>query len=116
MVVGLGFGDAVIRHPCGHALEHEPAQPRVPGHCRVEVEQDAAGRERIVNRAVQLGLGAEVVNVVQRQRGDDGIGGGQRVEEAAHVEADPVAEAGQPAAPLVEHVRVDVEQRDPHTG
>jgi hypothetical protein len=47
--------------------------------------------------------------VVQRQRGDDRVRGGQRIQEAALLKRDSIPVADQPPAGLAEHVRVDVE-------
>jgi hypothetical protein len=74
----LGLGDAVVRHPRRHAVEHERGQERVVGHGGVEVEEHPAGRERLVNRAVERRLRLEVVDVVQRKRGDHRVRCGQR--------------------------------------
>jgi hypothetical protein len=56
------------------------------------------------------------VNVVQRQAGDHGLGGRQRIQEAALVIGDAIREWGKPTAGLAEHVRVDVKHRDTNAG
>ncbi len=116
MAVGLGGGHAVrlqVRAPLG-----EHARPR--GTVRVDAgvgdQQQAAGRERLVDPRVQRALGVEVVDVVQRQRGDDGVARRQRVVERGVAELDPITVMREARARDVEHRGVDVDQADPRRG
>jgi hypothetical protein len=68
-------------------VEDEGVESRILGDGGVEVEQRPAGRERVANRAVERSLGTKVMHVVQCQGGDDGVRGGQRVQEAAVLNA-----------------------------
>jgi hypothetical protein len=49
------------------------------------------------------------MDVVQRQRGDDGVRGRQRLEEARLLERDSIPVAGQPPTGLAEHLGIDIE-------
>jgi hypothetical protein len=59
-----------------------------------EAQEHPTARERRVGRAAQLGLAVKVVDVVQRQRRHNGIGRGQRVQQAFLLDGHAIAEPG----------------------
>jgi hypothetical protein len=76
------------------------------------LRKHASRRQRVADRAVEVGLGAKVMNVVQCQRGHHSIGDRERTEEASLAERGPFPERGKPPPGLVEHRAVHVEHRD----
>jgi hypothetical protein len=58
-------------------------EARAVGDRRVEVEEHTSRNQRFMDRVVEIGLGVEVMDVVERQRGDRGVGCGKRIEKLA---------------------------------
>jgi hypothetical protein len=105
--------DPVIAHPLRHPIKHQSVQSRALGHRGVEVQKHAARRQRVVYRPVRRGLGLEIMDVVKRQGSDNRVRGRQRIQKACLPKRDPIRKVGQPSAGRGEHVRIDVEDRDP---
>src|SRR5215831_21007426 len=102
----------MLMHSGRPAVEYQRVEPRAFRDRGVEVQEHASWGQRGVNRAVEAGLGSEVTHVMQRQRSHHSIGGGERIQEAALAELDPVPEWDQTPPGLVEHRAIHIEDRD----
>jgi hypothetical protein len=114
--VGLLFADAVARHVAIPVLQHATALGSVGVNEQVAHNDETAPLERHVDRAIKVPLLVALGDVVECERGYDGVTAGQLVLEEAPPQIESTGVSGTSSCGNLQHVRVDVDQLDAHVG